>query len=518
MTGPSKILIALALVAMPVVGCGDPKPPNPGGEGEIVNPKDAFAAGVAILNSPGKDGSVDYTGAYSKFAQATELKSDYAKAHYNAGWTSERMGNLPQAENHYRSATDIDGNYKLAIDALADVLTRQGKGDEAVLLYQAQVDNNPTDLDARNTLMEALVAADRHDDAIGQAREILLQDPKNVGAYRSLSRVYFAKGEYEMSQLCADKAKTLAEGDAGIYNNMGVTYLMMDDEPAAIEEFKTARKLDPDNVEANLNLGWVALNSGDYVLAKDCFEKALRGAPGSIDGKLGLAIALRGTKDYTTAAKLYDEVLSADVKNELAYFNAATLHEKYTKDYKRALKILETYVNEVNEGQIGPEHIVYERMDRVKQSQAIEEERKRAEEQKRKEAEERKKRQKEQFEELKSKVTELSGVLEQYGDCEMMVEAGGTEMGMMVLEQAQMVVEAEEIDMAGDVMDFVDDILPQLQEIIPSCGTDAAPAGGGEEAPEEGGDGGEEAPEEGAEEASEDGAEEEAAPAEDGGE
>ena len=499
----AQIIIALAFLTGPVVGCGDPKPPDAGAEGAIVNPKDAFAEGVRVLNTPTKEGTIDYTGAYSKFAQAIELDANYAKAHYNAGWVSERLGNMPQAESHYRSAMELDGSYKLAIDALADVLTQEGKGTEAVALYQAQVDANPDDVATRTTLMEAMVAAGDDEGAIAQAREILLKDPKNVGAYRSLSRVYFANGEYEMSQLCADKAKTLAEGDSGIYNNMGVTYLMMDDEAAAIEEFKTARKLDPDNLEANLNLGWVAVNSGDYILAQDCFEKTLQGTPGSIDAKLGLAIAYRGVKEYDKAAKLYEEILDADPKNKLGAYNASTLHEKYIKDYKKANKYLEGWINAANEGQIGPSHDVYGRMERIKASQEKEEARKREEERKKKEAEDRKKRQQEQFNALKAKVGELQAMLDKYGECEMMVEMGGTDMGMMVLEQAQMVVEAEEVDMAGDVMTFVDEVLPQLQEIIPSCSGGAAPAGGssGGDAPaapaESGGDGSEPAPEEG---------------------
>ena len=46
---------------------------------------------------------------------------------YNAGWVSERLGNLPQAETHYRKAMELDGDYNSAIDALADKLDRQIK-------------------------------------------------------------------------------------------------------------------------------------------------------------------------------------------------------------------------------------------------------------------------------------------------------------------------------------------------------------------------------------------------------
>ena len=192
-----------------------------------------------------------------------------------------------------------------------------------------------------------------------------------------------------------------------------------------------------------------------------------------------------GTKDLAGAAKLYDEILDADAKNEVAFFNAATLYAKYMKDYKKALKTLETYVAENNDqGQIGPAHEVYARMEQVKEYQRIADERKKEEERKAQEAEERKKRQQEKFDELKAKVASLKGLLDTYGGCAMMIEMGGTEMGMMVLEQAQMVVEAEEIDMAADVMTFIDEIMPQIEMLTPECeGGGSAPAPDGAEAP-----------------------------------
>ena len=506
MTHFRSLAVAVILAASaPLVGCGPKKPPTE--EDGVVNPRQAFLDGVNLLKTPGKDGAIDYPAAYTKFVSAADAKADYAKAHFNAAWTSERMGKMDQAAKHYRQALDIDAGYSQALFSLGSVLSRNGQSVEAVELYKGAVAKNPGDMRVRNAYMEALTAANMYDEAIAEAKHILLQDSKNVGAYRNLSRLYFAKGDYGMSQLCAEKAKTLAEGDSGIYNNIGVTYLVMNDEPAAIAEFETARKLNPKSLEANLNLGYIALNSGDYGLARICFDAALEGEPGSVPAKMGLAVALRGTKDLAGASKLYDEILDAEKNNEVAYFNAATLYAKYMKDYKKALKTLETYVAENNDqGQIGPAHEVYARMEQVKEYQRIAEEMKKEEERKLKEAEERKKRQQEKFNELKAKVAGLKGLLDEYGDCPMMVEMGGTEMGLMVLEQAQMVVEAEEIDMAADVMTFIDEVSPQIELLIPECqGGGAAPAPeGGEAPPAEGGEappaeGGEAPPAEGGE-------------------
>lgn len=466
------LLFAFAMPPVVSVGCGPKKPPEPA-DGEV-NPKQSFLNGVGLLQA--QDG-VDYKAAYAQFKAAADARPGFAKAHYNAGWTSEQLGNLSQAATHYRAAVEADPEYMDALYALGDVLSRNGKGQEAVQLYRDLVAKQPEDLKARNALMEALTVGDFYDDAIAEAKVILLSDAKNVGAYRNLSRLYFAKGEYKMSQLCAEKAKELAKGDSGIYNNIGVTLLVMDDEPAAIDEFKTAIKLSPNNLEANLNLGYVALNSGDYALAEKCFEAALSGTPGSLPGKLGMAVALRGSKEYDKAAKLYEEIIEADATNQKAYFNSATLYEKYIKDYKKAEKTLQKFINENNaDGSIGPEHEVHARLARIKESQAIEEARKREEDRKKKEAAERKARQEASMKELATKVAALQATVDKYAGCEAFVMGIADEAGM-VIEQANMVIQAEEVDMAADVLTFVEQIQPMVDEVIPMCGAggDAPP-------------------------------------------
>lgn len=480
----------LAFALPPVgVGCGPKKPVETDG---VVNPKQLFVEGVQLLKTPGKDGKIDYAGAYAKFSAASTAQADFAKAHFNAGWASEQLGNAQQAVGHYQAALATNPGYVEAMYALGDVLSRTGKAPEAVALYKGHVEKNPEDLKGRNALMEALTAGDYYDEAIAQAKEILMRDARNVGAYRNLSRLYFAKGEYKMSQLCAEKAKDLAKGDSGIYNNIGVTFLVMKDDASAIDEFKTAIQLQPQSLEANLNLGYTALNSGDYNLAQQCFTAALEGTPGSIEARLGLAVALRGLKDYEQSGKLYDEVIAADPGNQKAYLNAATLYEKYVKDYKKAEKLLQTFISVNNkDGSIGPDHIVHARIARIKESQAIDEARKREEERKKKEAEEREKRQKEKLTELKTKVAALEAALQKYSSCEAFMMGVGSEAAMVV-EQGKMVVEAGELDMAADVLTFVEQIQPMVDEAIPMCGAGGeapapapapAPAEGGGEAP-----------------------------------
>ncbi len=467
------IVISLTLATLPAtIGCGPKK--NAPAEGETVNPRQAFIDGVEILQKPDRQGNIDYASAYAFFAAAAKAKPGMANAQFNAGWTAEKMGNLLQADEHYRLALEADASMKSALFARADVLSRQDQGVEAVAIFKSYVENNPDDAEVRASYTEALITAEMYEEAIAQTQDALRANPDDLQAYRNLSRMYFAQGNYPMSQLCADKARSLSEEDPGIYNNRGVTFLEMNDEPQAIVEFQRALELDPNHLEANMNLGWVALDSGDYGLAKTCFERATKVEPGNLSVKMGLAVALRGSNDIHGATKLYDEVIAADNKNRMAYFNASTLQEKYAKNYTKALKYLDAYVTKAQQGIADPE--TQARMDRVQESKAIEDERLAKVEAERKAAEEREARQRQALTDLTGKLSTLESLLEKYGTCPAVIE-GPYEMGLMVVEQGRAVIEMEEFEMAGEVLPFLEDSVASIEALAPDCtGAPAAPA------------------------------------------
>ena len=213
--------LALVLSAT-LMGCPKKGP-------DLNNPVETFNEGVRILQAAPEGESADFEAAYTMFQASITADPNQAKVQYNAGWTAEQQGFKDKAATHYRTALNLDPSYSRALFNLGLVLTELGRGSEAADLYKQHLEANPADIKVRNNLVEALTGAGQFDEAIANIRVILREDNNNVGAYRNLSRIYFQKGELEMSQLCAEKAKTLAKGDSGIYNNIGVTYLVMGD-------------------------------------------------------------------------------------------------------------------------------------------------------------------------------------------------------------------------------------------------------------------------------------------------
>lgn len=468
---PMAFVFALAGM-LTLVGC-----PKGGGKGYTEadlasNPAANFQRGLSVLQSPDrKTGQVDYQTAYSFFNAAVNLGGG-PKAAFNAGWTAEMLGRNDDAEKHYRTAYEADTSYERAMYSLARVLTEQGRAAEAVSLYAGHAEKHPDDLEVRNDYAAALIKAGQYDKAITESQDILRKDPKNATVYRNLSTLYYSQNNLSMSQLTAEKALQLNDGDPGVYNNMGVTYLLQGDEAAAIEKFKTAIQVDGSNFEANMNLGFVALNSGDYQLALACFQAANGTNPSSVDARLGLAVALRGTGDFKGAAALYDGIIASDPKNTAAYFNAATLHESYTKDFNKALKYL-TAFKDAHAGQISPTHEVFAAMQRVEQARAAEEARKAQEAERKRLEEERRKRNEELLKNMATLITNTQAKLAKLTGC---LDEGSVEEISMMLEQAQMVVDAKDTDMAADIQTLLDGYVPLVDEAEAAC-AGAAPEG-----------------------------------------
>ena len=276
----------------------------------------------------------------------------------------------------------------------------------------------------------------------------------------------------------------LNDSDPGIYNNLGIIYLKQGDEPSAIEAFKNALKLDPNSVEANLNLGWVALASGDYALGQERFELVQQSAPENVDGLLGLAIALRGAKEYDKAAELYETVIRIDPKNDLAYQNAAALHQKYTNNFAKARKFLEDWKTAlVGNPSYGLDHPVHGLIQEVDAARQVYEDEQAEIARQKKEAEEFRKAQIAQLKELEKTVEAYEAKIG--GLCDMIAEMGMLEDFVMVADTAKEAIAAEDFAMAQQLFPMIAEMEETIDsDLAPLCasGGGAAPA---EEAPAE---------------------------------
>lgn len=97
----------------------------------------------------------------------------------------------------------------------------------------------------------------------------------------------------------------------------------------AIRELEAAIAMQPDLLDAHLELGYARLGSGDFPGARTAFERVLRVNPRSPRGRLGLGIALTRSGRRTEGIALLKEAVQLNPDPVLGYY---ALGEAYEAD------------------------------------------------------------------------------------------------------------------------------------------------------------------------------------------
>ena len=99
------------------------------------------------------------------------------------------------------------------------------------------------------------------------------------------------------------------------------------DPVAACRAYGRALELDPDHVDAYVNLGRLALEVGDVRDAARLFHEALERSPSDPEIHFNLALALEDTAGPGPATAHYERALELDPRFADAHFNLAGLYE-----------------------------------------------------------------------------------------------------------------------------------------------------------------------------------------------
>lgn len=115
------------------------------------------------------------------------------------------------------------------------------------------------------------------------------------------------------------------EEDAGVPGMGGA----MGGTMAKVREFMAAVENNPDDLEAQVNLGKAFLLMRAWDRAIEPLEKAHALAPEDIDVLKALGIAYFNKEDFTHASEAYDKILAIEPHDTLALFNLGVMYKYY---------------------------------------------------------------------------------------------------------------------------------------------------------------------------------------------
>ncbi len=181
----------------------------------------------------------------------------------------------------------------LAYSNLATLYKDEGNFSGALLVIEEGMRNNPTSHEVFSAYLNFLTEAGQSDKVISVFNDIdISQKDTDAELWNFLGIAYTRKGDYNNALKALDKAASIDSSFATTFDNMGNVYLSIylntkneQELQKAIENYKKAVEINPDNAVAYNGLGAAYRESGDMDKAIEAWEQSL-----AIDPEYGLSL------------------------------------------------------------------------------------------------------------------------------------------------------------------------------------------------------------------------------------
>lgn len=296
---------------------GAPLPPRPKLGKAVVKSLNQGATAAAR----GDDG-----GAKAAFAKALAADPRAYEAVYNLGVLADRAGQVNEAMQYQAQALRIQPDYERAVEATVSILLRQGAPDRAVAFVQPIAKQWERNLYLQAILAQALIEANRLDDAEQAARKALRRDERFVPAMVALANASLRRGRLELADSILDQALTIDPDYAELHFLKGLREKQAGRLSQALASFSKAIELRPDYSDARMALGIQYMAAGNYVEAQAEFEAVARLVPTLVAVHLNLGDAYRTNRRWQDAKRELDKALRMQDGLPEAHYNMALMY------------------------------------------------------------------------------------------------------------------------------------------------------------------------------------------------
>jgi tetratricopeptide (TPR) repeat protein len=280
-----------------------------------------------------KQARVELTAVNRAFPQLMEAK-------YQLGVLETLSGDQKAAEAIFREVYDKTKDVK-ALQGLGESYLRQGRGDDALRLFQERIAQDPSNNE--NYLAAGNIAARlrRYDLAIQNYSEVLKRDDRQPEVWIRVGEMQYAKGDQDSATKSFTKAKEIDPKSVPAWLGLGLVHERKGDKQQARAMYEQVLKLQSDNPVALNNLAFQLAESGtDLDQALSMAQKARQKLPlnPDITDTLGWVYIKKNLHD--SAIGLYRELVRTNPQRATYHYHLGlALAQKGNKpEAKKALE------------------------------------------------------------------------------------------------------------------------------------------------------------------------------------
>ena len=288
-----------------------------------------------------------------KYDAARQADPRLAEADYNLAVLAERQGKREQAYLLYRSALDKKPSLKAAAAALARLTAEQGDILSAMAQWTDIAQKFPDDAGSRVALAELYRQTGDHDRALEFARQALIRDPKRVAAYKVMLRSDMDRKQYALAKLVGLRALKIDDKDPELYVALGDIQLAEGQPDQAAIQYKKALEVSPNDRGALTALARLDLADQDYTAAEASLRKLVESGGATAEVQLALGVAYKGLGQPDKALAAYDAAEKLNGRLAAVYLDRGILLQRMKGSPDRALEQYKRYVELIGgEGQL----------------------------------------------------------------------------------------------------------------------------------------------------------------------
>jgi Tfp pilus assembly protein PilF len=215
-----------------------------------------------------------FIGCASSQKKAEEARAKDPRYQFNLGLFYFNSNNLDEAVKYLNRCLSLDPRYYQAYNALGLVFSMKGNLPEAVKYYQRSLEISPEFSEAHNNLGIVYLELGYVDKGEAEFLKVL-SDPayptKELPNY-NLARLSCARKDFDKALVYVDTAIKLNNRLAMAHNLRGYILENQNKLTEAIESYRQAVKLVPEDVNFNFNLGVAYFKNSEWSKAAGIFQ------------------------------------------------------------------------------------------------------------------------------------------------------------------------------------------------------------------------------------------------------
>ncbi len=267
----------------------------------------------------------NYAAAESTYKKINELVPNRDSAYFGLGVVYLRTMKWQESITPLQKAVDLNTENKKAYFYIGNAHYELRDFVKAAEFYKKYIDLNPQDIaEAYKQMGISLFESEQFAEAAPAFQEALKAIPEDITLNYKLAQSYQKSGQYDKAEQVFLMLTEISPKDLAVYHN---TIVRMYDEAKLHEKAVAAAtrlvELDPNNAEAQFNLGYMLIKQKHFAAASNIFKKVIEIDPGMEYAYLQLGYCYSQLKQFQSATDVYKKLVEIMPENADAWIGIA---------------------------------------------------------------------------------------------------------------------------------------------------------------------------------------------------